>query len=114
MHEMAIAEGILDIALDYAKKNEAKKITCVALKIGEMAGIEREALEFSWRILVKKTIAEDAELKIHLLPLVGKCQKCGAEIYLEEYDFFCPQCKDGILELISGRELQVEYLEVDD
>jgi len=44
---------------------------------------------------------------------VGRCQKCGKEFHIDHYDFFCPECSDGVLELISGRELQVESLEVE-
>lgn len=113
MHEMALAEGILDIALDYAEKNEAKKISKISLLLGEMAGVETEALEFSFASLVKGTIAEEAELLLHRVPLVGRCQKCGRKMHIEHYNFICPACKQGVLEIVSGREMQVEYLEVD-
>ena len=45
MHEMAIAEGILDIALDYAARNDAKRIGKISLLLGEMSGVETEAME---------------------------------------------------------------------
>lgn len=113
MHEMALAEGILDIALDYAKQNHAKKIHEVGLLIGEMSGVEQESLRFSFAMLVKGTIAEGAVLKVKNVPLIGKCSKCGKKFHVDHYDFWCPECKDGVLTTISGREMQVEYLEVD-
>ena len=113
MHEMSIAEGILGIALDYAKQNDAKVVHEVGLILGEMAGVEMESLTFSWRLITKGTPAEDAVLKVRHTPLVGKCSKCGKEFHIEHYNFWCPERKDGVLKTISGRELQVEYLEVD-
>ena len=113
MHEMAIAEGILDIALDYAKQNDAKKIGEIGLLIGEMSGVEPEALEFSFRMIAKETIAEGAVLKLKQVPLMGKCNLCAKEFHIEHYNFWCPECKDGVLAILSGREMQVEYLEVD-
>ena len=113
MHEMAIAEGILDIALDYAKANDAKKIKEVGLLLGEMSGVEVDSLNFSFNMLVQGTIAEGAVLKIKHVPLIGKCSKCGKEFHIEHYDFWCPECENGVLTTISGREMQVEYLEVD-
>ena len=113
MHEMSIAEGILDIALDYAKQNDAKVVHEVGLILGEMAGVEMESLDFSWRLITKDTIAEGAKLTVRQTPLVGRCSKCGKEFHIEHYNFWCPECKDGVLKTISGRELQVEYLEVD-
>ena len=113
MHEMAIAEGILDIALDYAKKNNGTKIHEIGLLLGEMSGVETESLEFCFASLVKGTIAEEAVLKLHRVPLVGRCRKCGQEVPIEHYNFICSKCSEGALDIISGRELQVEYLEVD-
>lgn len=113
MHEMSIAEGILDIALDYAKQNDAKVVHEVGLILGEMAGVEMESLTFSWNLITKGTPAEGAELRVRHTPLIGRCSKCGKEFHIEHYNFWCPECKDGVLKTISGRELQVEYLEVD-
>ena len=109
---MAIAEGILNIAFDYAKQNKASKITKITLKIGEMSGIELEALNMSFDVLVKDTIAEEAKLIVNRIPLIGKCNKCGKYFHIEQYNFFCPEC-DGILILQSGRELQVESLDME-
>ena len=113
MHEMAIAEGILHIALDTVRKNRGKTIREIGLLIGEMSGVETEALEFSFQMLAKGTMAEDAKLSIKRVPITGRCNKCGKEFHVEHYDFWCPACKDGVLTLLSGREMQVEYLEVD-
>ena len=112
MHEMAIAEGILNIAFDYADRNQASKITKITLKIGEMSGIELEALNMSFDVLIKGTIAEGAELIVNRIPIIGQCNKCGKEFHIEQYNFFCPEC-DGVLILKSGRELQVESLDME-
>ena len=112
MHEMAIAEGILNIAFDYAEQNKASKISRITLKIGDMSGVELEALNMSFDVLTKNTIAEGAELIVNKIPIIGQCNKCGKEFHIEQYNFFCPEC-DGILILQSGRELQVESLDMD-
>ncbi len=112
MHEMAIAEGILDIALDYARRNDAGRITKAALLVGEMAGVELESLAFCWSALAKGTIAEGADLAVTRVPLRGRCGACGRERAVERYNFICPDC-GGTLEIISGRELRVDYLEME-
>ena len=113
MHEMAIAEGILDIALDYGKRNDAKRIAEIGLLIGDMSGVVVDSLVFSFGMLAKGTIADGAKLAIEHVPLRGRCTKCGREFPISHYDFWCPACGDGVLEAISGREMQVKYLEVD-
>ena len=57
MHEMAIAEGVLDIALDYAKKNDAKCIREIGLLIGDMSGVVVDSLTFSFDMIAKGTLA---------------------------------------------------------
>ena len=112
MHEMAIAEGILNIAFDYAEQNKASKISRITLKIGDMSGVEIEALNLSFDVLTKDTIAEGAELIVNHIPIIGQCNKCGKEFQIEHYNFFCPEC-EGVLILKSGRELQVESLDME-
>ncbi len=110
MHEASLAESIIKIALDTAEKNSAKKITAVGLKLGEMAGVEVEALNLSFNVLKQKTPAQDAELKINRVPIRATCNKCGKTFEVPHYNFFCPEC-DGILILQSGRELLVEFVD---
>jgi len=113
MHEMAIAEGILDIVLDYAARNQATKVTKIQLLLGEMSGVETDALQFCFEALSKKTMAEGTNLTLHRVPLMGHCKDCDATTQIERYRFLCPHCDSANLEIVSGRELQVEFLEVD-
>ena len=112
MHEAALAENILKIALDAAEKVHAKKISAVGLKLGEMSGVEVEALNLSFEVLSRGTLAENSALKINRVPIRAECNKCGKIFRLENYNFFCPEC-DGILILQSGRELLVEFVDCD-
>lgn len=110
MHEATLAENILEIALEAAKQNHATKIFAVGLKLGELAGVEVEALTMSFDVLKKNTPADGAELKIKRVPIQATCNKCGKSFRLANYNFFCPDC-DGILILESGRELLVEFVD---
>lgn len=112
MHEMSIAEGIFNIAMNLANENQCTKINRITLKIGEMSGVEVEALNLSFEVLTRQTIAEDSELIINKVPIVGECNKCHKEFQIEHYNFFCPEC-EGILILKSGRELQVESIDME-
>ncbi|MDQ0202381.1 hydrogenase maturation nickel metallochaperone HypA [Pectinatus haikarae] len=113
MHEMAMAQGVMEIVESYAKKSNATKVRTIALLIGEMTGVVFESLEFCFKATAKGTIAENAEMKLKSIPLIGHCNDCGNESHIENYNFFCPQCGSAKVDIISGRELRVEYLEVD-
>ena len=107
---MSLAESILKIAQEVAAENQAKKISAIGLKLGAMAGVEVDALNFSFDILKKNTIAENSALKINRVSIQAQCNQCNKIFTVESYNFFCPEC-DGILILKSGRELLVEFVD---
>lgn len=112
LHEMAVAEGILDIALRGAAENKAGRVAEVGLRLGSLSGVETESLRFCWESLVKGTVAEGAVLSIKRVPVAGECLSCGERAEVKGLSFICPRC-GGTLRLTAGRELQVEYLEVE-
>jgi hydrogenase nickel incorporation protein HypA/HybF len=113
MHEMAIAQGVLDIALDNAAQHDAKKIIRIKLLVGEMTQVEPDSLRFCFEALAEGTLAAGAELEIAAVPLVGRCRDCGTEFGIERFRFFCPACSSAGVEILTGRELKVEHLEVE-
>lgn len=113
MHEMAIAQGILDIVLKTAAEHNAKKVTSIKLLIGQMTQIEPESLSFGFEALSMGSIAEGAALTITTVPLVGQCNNCQQQFPVEKYCFLCPHCDSASVVVVSGRELAVDYLEVE-
>lgn len=113
MHELAIAQGILDIALSTASRNNASKIINVKVLVGELTGTVPEALEFGFTSLTKGTIAETAQLSIKMIPLTGHCRDCDSQGSINKYGFTCTSCGSHAVEIITGRELIVESVEVD-
>jgi len=113
MHEMAIAQGILDIAIDNAGQHDAKQIKSIRIQVGKMTEVEPEALRFCFGVLAEGTMAAGAQLDIVIKPLIGLCRDCRLEFAIDRYRFLCPSCDSLGVEIISGRELQVEYLEVE-
>ena len=113
MHELAIAESVLDIAVGEMKKRAALRLNKVKLSVGEFSGVAKEALEFAFRALKPNTPAADAEFEIEVVPLKAECSNCGpAGCLLCDLDLICPNC-GGILEIKGGRELKVDYLDLD-
>jgi hydrogenase nickel incorporation protein HypA/HybF len=113
MHEMAIAQGIIDIVLNAAAQNDAKKVNSIKVLVGRMTEVEPESLRLCFEALAESTIVAGAELEIVIVPLVGRCRDCGMEFAIERFRFVCPDCGSAGVEILSGRELRVEHLEVD-
>ena len=113
MHEMAIAQGILEIALDTAASHGAGKITRVKVLAGELTGVVPEALDFGFNALAAGTIAAGACLAVQVIPLMGRCRDCGQLDNISKYRFICEQCGSSAIDIVSGRELTVESVEVE-
>ena len=79
MHELSVAQNIIEIVSDYARENKAGKISEVVLDIGAVAGVIPETLEFAWEISVKNTLLENASLKINFIPAKALCLSCKME-----------------------------------
>lgn len=113
MHELAIAQGILNIALNTAISHGACKIIGVKVLAGELTGVVPESLEFGFAALAEGTIAAGACLSICAVPLIGMCRDCGEQRHVEKHRFVCPECGSYAIDIISGQELKVESVEVE-
>ena len=113
MHEMSIAEGILDIALDTMKQNDATVIHSIQLNLGLMSGVEPDALHFCFDAITKDTPAEGATLNINTIPIKGQCLDCDHEFMVQEYVFVCQFCGGHTVQTVGGRELQVTSIDID-
>jgi len=93
--------------------NNAKRITKVNVKLGELTGIVDHYVAFYWDMVTKDTIAQGSELNFTKVPVVAHCPDCNENFDVVEYDLTCPKCGKTETEIISGREFLVESIEVE-
>lgn len=115
MHELGIAMQIVEIATS-SIPDEMKnvQVESVNLKVGKLTAVVPENLRFCFDIVAKDTILSDAKLYIEEIPVVAKCKDCNIEWTIKEPVFTCKKCKSGSIEIISGRELNIESIELAD
>ena len=114
MHEMSIAENIIEIVQQHLPKDEGCKVRSVTLRIGTLVGVVPESLEFCFTALTTDTPMEGATLAIGRVPLTATCRSCGVTSEIDLGSFVCPSCNDSNIEVIAGTELQVTEIETDD
>lgn len=114
MHEFSIAQNIMGIILAEARKAKAQKVLKVHLRIGELAQVFPDSLSFCFELLSKGTIAEGATLNIEKVPIMGYCPQCNKTFLVENNQYLCKNCGNLKIELITGRELQINHLEIED
>jgi hydrogenase nickel incorporation protein HypA/HybF len=113
MHEAAITESMLSLALEKAGEAKAKKITRINLVIGELSGVVGECVQFYFDAISRNTIAEGAALSFENKPTQIRCRKCQIVFSPVNHEWSCPQCHEIGLEIVSGRECYMESIEVE-
>ena len=114
MHELAVTQSILDIALRHAKEAGAQRILAINLVIGELTGFVDDSIQFYFAFLSEDTLAQDARLVFQRVPARARCHACGAEYTPPNSRIWtCPECEALGGEVIAGREFSVTSIEVD-
>jgi hydrogenase nickel incorporation protein HypA/HybF len=114
MHELAIAESIVNTVLKEAEKQAFPKVISVAVRIGALTDIVPDSLQFGFDTIIIDTPIAGATLKIESIPVKGKCRACQKDFEVEEYIFVCPNCFSGDIEVMQGQELEIAYIEIED
>ena len=113
MHELAITQSMFDLVLEQAEKAEAKKVGKINLVIGEMTGVVGDCVQFYFDFISKGTPAEGAALSFMMVPTKAQCQGCDKTFDLKEFDWTCPYCGGNSLQIVAGKELFEESIEVE-
>ena len=113
MHEMALTESIVEIALEEARKQGARKVTRVFLDVGALSCVVPEALEFCFSAVANGTAAEGAKLEIERIAGAGWCLDCEKTVALAERFDACPECGGARVRMTAGDELRVREMEID-
>lgn len=113
MHELGIMTGVVDSVTQAARHNGATKILKVSLAVGEMTEAIEDALQFAFEALTDRDpFFEGAELCITMVEPRSRCLECGTEFAHDRFHVTCPAC-GGFAELIQGKDLRIESIEVD-
>ena len=111
LHELSIAESLLEIIVEEARAHKLERIKTIRLQIGEFAAVVPESLRFCFELVSRDTIASGAVLEVETVPIVARCDKCDFSFEVRDQVFLCPKCDDPVFELVSGRELSVSSIE---
>lgn len=114
MHELYLAESIINIIRDYAVRQNFKKVNSVMMSCGRLSCIEPKALQFAFSVQAKETLAEGAVLDFNILPAVLHCFSCAKDSEVQAHTGTCPACGGLEVMLTAGtEELHILELDVD-
>jgi hydrogenase nickel incorporation protein HypA/HybF len=113
VHELSLIASVFDVLEEQAREHGAARVTRVVLRIGVMSGVVPDLLESAFEIYKRGTLAESARLEIVRVPVRVRCPDCGGESMREDSDFSCTACGSRRVEIVEGRELIVETIDLE-
>ena len=113
MHEIALAQGIVDIVVEHSRRQGFKRATVVHLELGGLANVMPEALVFGFESASRGTVAHGARIEFDHRPGKGWCMDCSAEVQVASRVALCPRCRGVKWIVTGGEQMRVTELEVD-
>jgi hydrogenase nickel incorporation protein HypA/HybF len=114
MHEMSIATSVLEAVEAEAERHGGGRVLKIGLRIGEWSGVDPEALRFCFDALVAGRETTAPALEIDFRPRQNRCPSCGTVFALKDFEIQCPECRAEVTEPVSGNELEVAYIELEE
>jgi hydrogenase nickel incorporation protein HypA/HybF len=113
VHELSLIASVFDILEEKAREQGASRVTAVVLRVGRMSGVVPELLESAFDTYKKGTLAEGGRLEIIIVPVKLRCPDCGGASVREDADFSCAACGSRRVEIVEGRDIFVEKIELE-
>jgi len=115
MHELSLITSVVETVTESLAAYPGARVKAVRLRVGALAAVIPETLEFCYGIAAEDTPLEGSNLVIDVLPVVVRCEPCGLDSELEGIQSFrCPKCGEPCGDLRQGRELEIESIEIED
>lgn len=113
MHEMSLAESVLQIVEEQAQKEGFARVKAVWLEIGALSGVEPEAMRFCFDAVTRGSVADGAALEILRTSGSGWCMQCSETVAIEERYSACPRCGGYQVQPTGGTEMRIKEMEVE-
>lgn len=115
MHELSIVQSVVDTVTESIAAYPGARVTEVRLRVGALASVVEESLQFCYGIATEGTPLAGSKLVVRTLPVVVHCIPCGGDVEIESLQSFrCPRCGEPAADLRQGRELEIDSIEIEE
>ncbi len=110
LHEISLLENVRDILQDHASNQHFNQVKKITLEIGKLSCVDPDALRFGFDVVMKDSLAENAELLITEVAGKGFCKQCKKTIIMETLYDPCFFCGIPFVTVIQGNDMKVKDL----
>ena len=111
---MAVAQSIVDIATEEARRHGETKIASLKLRLGRFSCVQKEPISFCFEFVAKGSPVEGARLIFEEVEARARCRRCNHEFTVDRAMFSCPACGSSGTDLYQGTECQLVEMEIDE
>ena len=116
MHELSLMAELQSVAEQQARLDGATRIHRLQLRIGALAGVDADALQLAFAVVVangsERELWRSATLDLETVPARCFCPDCEQPFQPPDVIHTCPRCGRLSRQLLAGRELEIVALEV--
>jgi len=114
VHELPIAQSLLDGVLAHAAQSRAVRVTDVHLIVGDLSGVSPECVAFYWDTIRCGTVAHDATLHVRRVPFELMCLECSKAFTPQDQalEYSCPECGSDRTRISHGQECCLEAIDI--
>lgn len=113
MHELAVAQGMVDVLADEMQRHQLTRLRSVRIRIGQLTCVLPSALTLAFGMLSQGTALEGASLEVERVAPTGYCSRCDREFALDDLVFVCGRCHNPDIRVIAGRELSIVEIDAE-
>ena len=113
MHELAVTESILEIAVRYGQQAEASRVTDLYLVIGQLSSIVDDSVQFYWDMISEGTLCAGSKLHFQRVPAQLVCLDCANEYTIDDGLAPCPNCGSAKVKVTSGDQFFLDSIEIE-
>jgi hydrogenase nickel incorporation protein HypA/HybF len=115
MHELSIVSSVVESVVDSLEKYPGARVVEVRLKVGALAAVVEDSLQFCYGIATEDTPLQGSRLVVNVLPVLVHCAACGADSAIESLQSFrCARCGEPAGDILQGRAMEIEAIEIEE
>ncbi len=113
MHELSIAQALIDQVGAAAKAQGATRVLSIRVVVGALSGVDPEALRMVFPLASEETLLAGSALEVESVAASVRCKACG-DVSVPDAPFvYCAACGSHEVEIEAGRELYIRSAEIE-
>jgi hydrogenase nickel incorporation protein HypA/HybF len=112
MHEVSLANALIELVREQAVAAKASRVTRLVLEIGTLSHVDAHALRFAVDVAARGGPAEGAAVDILEPEGTAYCLDCETSVAIAARGALCPHCGGAKLLVQGADEMRLKEMEV--